>query len=784
MIYRPSNSVIERLRALFKRRVGDTTIAFLGDSDGAGARIDVPGKMGYVYVRFPNGRDTNGNVIYSSPFMVWSAGASYPNSPGFAVNVGFGDDGELEIRSANKKALRQAGINTASLNLLNQQSKFVYPWQWTVGLVSAVATALTSSTLVTVKSFRHYVANIFQTFETPLEADKIDLASYIPAADMQCLAAIWIDTYTNLPEVTTSTPQALNVPFDASDFAEMTAGRPPDAMPLKAFILANGQVKVFQSPINETDLRQHLDTPVPWGFPHTLTTRERVRPGYTLVVGPYTESGAGDLTPESGGRVLNVHKSNVAASAPSVNDDSADGYDIGSRWFDTSTGLMYVATDVTVGAAVWTVVATSGSFAPSNAHYVTTQAESGLSNEFNLGGLSNGILKQTVSTGVSTPAIAVAGTDYTTPTGTENLSNKTVTASTVNSTPVGTTTAAAGYFSALRLLIGGFFGIFTHANSADRTYTLQNASGTLAFLTDIPAGKSITRVVNDYSSNTTHTIPTGTFLMNVWVIGAGGGGASGRRGGTLTNRGGGGGGGGGAFTEGWFTPEMLSGTINIVVGTGGTNGASRTTNDTGGANGGNGGASYFGGTDASSARLTAIGGGGGGGGGLIGGTAGAGNTTFSTASQVYGSGGTAGTINANAANAQVAARGPGGGGGGGGLSDTNAAFNGGAGAGLLSAFSPTANGTGGGTGGIANSGAITAIGGTGTAGTTDGTSYFPFGTGGGGGSPTSGIGAAGGAGAAPGGGGGGGGASLNGNNSGAGGSGANGRVIVISYVYS
>ncbi len=51
--------------------------------------------------------------------------------------------------------------------------------------------------------------------------------------------------------------------------------------------------------------------------------------------------------------------------------------------------------------------------APTNAHYVTTQAESGLSNEFSLGSLSSGILKQSVTSSVATPAIATAGTDYT-----------------------------------------------------------------------------------------------------------------------------------------------------------------------------------------------------------------------------------------------------------------------------------------------------------------------------------------------------------------------------------
>ena len=42
-----------------------------------------------------------------------------------------------------------------------------------------------------------------------------------------------------------------------------------------------------------------------------------------------------------------------SASAPTVNDDSADGYAVGQMWVDTTTKLPYVLVDSTVGAAVW-----------------------------------------------------------------------------------------------------------------------------------------------------------------------------------------------------------------------------------------------------------------------------------------------------------------------------------------------------------------------------------------------------------------------------------------------
>jgi hypothetical protein len=42
-----------------------------------------------------------------------------------------------------------------------------------------------------------------------------------------------------------------------------------------------------------------------------------------------------------------------AATNPTVNDDSGDGYAVGTRWLNTTTRSTFIAIDVTVGAAVW-----------------------------------------------------------------------------------------------------------------------------------------------------------------------------------------------------------------------------------------------------------------------------------------------------------------------------------------------------------------------------------------------------------------------------------------------
>lgn len=56
-----------------------------------------------------------------------------------------------------------------------------------------------------------------------------------------------------------------------------------------------------------------------------------------------------------------VIKTNMNASvAPTVNEDSADGYAVGSRWFDTTADKEYVCLAATVGAAVWIETTQSG----------------------------------------------------------------------------------------------------------------------------------------------------------------------------------------------------------------------------------------------------------------------------------------------------------------------------------------------------------------------------------------------------------------------------------------
>lgn len=59
--------------------------------------------------------------------------------------------------------------------------------------------------------------------------------------------------------------------------------------------------------------------------------------------------------PAIGERPANLPLTNnyAATTAPGASNDSTQGYQVGSEWFNTTTGQAYVCTDATAGAAVW-----------------------------------------------------------------------------------------------------------------------------------------------------------------------------------------------------------------------------------------------------------------------------------------------------------------------------------------------------------------------------------------------------------------------------------------------
>lgn len=309
------------------------------------------------------------------------------------------------------------------------------------------------------------------------------------------------------------------------------------------------------------------------------------------------------------------------------------------------------------------------------------------------------------------------------------------------------------------------------SNTADRTYTLPDASGVLALSANIQEFTS--------TGTSTWTKPAGAKLVHVLLFGGGGGGGSGAtRGATGTGAVfGGGGAGGGGRTELWIPASVLGATESVVVPSGGTGGAG-VSNSGSGANGSNGTA---GGNATFGSWAAARGGGAGSQGTSTNGNIGAGGggvDGFVTGSTAYASSGGAGTSTTGGGGSNGGLR-PGGGAGGAGaasgVSTPSIGGTGGGGGMLMTTSSGSLQG--GGTAG-SNSGTTQTNGGNGA----DATNSFVGGSGGGGGGfssvPAFGNGGNGGY---PGGGGGGGAVSLNTSASGSGGNGGNGYARITTF---
>jgi hypothetical protein len=276
------------------------------------------------------------------------------------------------------------------------------------------------------------------------------------------------------------------------------------------------------------------------------------------------------------------------------------------------------------------------------------------------------------------------------------------------------------------------------------------------------------------SGSFTWTKPANAKWVQFLLFGGGGGGGSGGRYATTSNRYGGGGGGGAGACFGYINASYLGSTETVVVGAGGSGGASVSVDTTVGSPGTIGGITSF-------SLFKSTGGNFGSGGTTTGGSGGTSTTSINFSNGFVNGAAGAGSLTTGGSGTTTSNIYPcsvGGGGGAGAAASSTAMAGGGAGAGLGTSATV--------------SGLITAIAG-GTAGNpavptpagngvSASSQYVVGGTGGGGGYyKTSTAGNAGGSGGWPGGGGGGGGAADNGFSSGAGGSGANGYAVIITY---
>lgn len=391
-----------------RERLGLTPIiAVLGRSDDANAELFYTGQPGLVWVRR---RQASG---YGQPFLAEGpTTVAITMKPGIPVVLK--REGKVyKVVDKDRAGARQQGVNPIQDSVVDPNAN--NPAFVNQSMITTAYAQIVDGTLYV--AIRGWL--ILDSTGTWHKFDGKIGPLTVPSAGQHQLNVIAIKNDAATLEVQTSTAKSTTIPLDLGDLNEAWAAMsaPTTNAPLWAFELANGQTAIIESD-RWADLRQLVNFAMGGG-------------------------GTGD----------------VVGPASATNNDLVA--------FDGTTGKLIKDSGLLTANVAKAVAALADKF------ILQVADATNLPNAQAMGALATGIVKNTATTGVQ--SIATAGTDYTSPTGTENLSNKTITASSLVAT-------------ALSVLIGGFKAIFTHANTADRTYTLPDASGTVALTNSASQG--------------------------------------------------------------------------------------------------------------------------------------------------------------------------------------------------------------------------------------------------------------------------------------------------------
>lgn len=233
-----------------RRKLGlERRRARLGDGNG---RVYVPGRSGYVYVRF-SASDGNTDSLTVPTAVRLRANIAVANDA--PVIVSHDKDGVLAVFESDFGGVEQSGGNPLS-GLSNNVEVNGYIDLSYSPILRSQPVGGSEGLSVSVLPFLYVSGTTLNVYM----GEKLDLTSYIPATtDYWCLVGLFLKT-DNTVEVISSTAKSTADPLGADDIQECITGATALSVPICCWQLTNGQTEIVDTD-KFFDARQWINIP-------------------------------------------------------------------------------------------------------------------------------------------------------------------------------------------------------------------------------------------------------------------------------------------------------------------------------------------------------------------------------------------------------------------------------------------------------------------------------------------------------------------------------------------